>query len=82
MGVRSRALGEELNKEEGSMDGRGVPENQKVKLHQEIRRNPCLGGRFSFFCFVLFLQPVSVSFSFSPRQYLKEENSFPLFVES
>lgn len=77
MGVRSRALGEELNKEEGSMDGRGVPENQKVKLHQEIRGNPCLGGRFSFFCFVLFLQPVSLS----PRQYLKEENSFPLFVE-
>lgn len=44
------------------MDGRGVPENQKVKLHQEIRRNPCLGERFSFFC--LSLRHV---------QYLKKE---------
>lgn len=58
------SVGGGLNKEEGSMDGRGVPENQKVKLHQEIRRNPCLGERFSFFCFVLFFD-LSLSLSLS-----------------
>lgn len=57
------SVGGGLNKEEGSMDGRGVPENQKVKLHQEIRRNPCLGERFSFFLFRTFFRPVSLSLS-------------------
>lgn len=51
------------------MDGRGVPENQKVKLHQEIRRN--LEERFSFFGFAFF-SSICVSLSLKHVQYLKK----------